>query len=113
MQTVFSQLRQRWKKERGIKIGLGVGLDRGTVVMGSIGSSSHMNFGLVGDAVNTAHRLVEMARHGEIVVSEAVIEALGEKLKDWTFRSLPPVEIRHKSAPLPVYLAQPRKKRFL
>lgn len=112
MQKAFGYLRQRWKKERGIKIGLGVGLDRGTVVMGSIGSSSHMNFGLVGDAVNTAHRLVEMARHGEIVVSEAVVEALGEKLEGWTFKGLPPVEIRHKSAPLQVYLAQPRRKRF-
>ena len=106
MQQVFDQLRHQWMEQQGIEIGLGMGLDRGTVVMGSIGAPSHMNFGMVGDAVNTAHRLVELAQHGEIIVSEAVVGSLVEELPGWAFEPLPPAEIKHKSAPVAIYLAK-------
>jgi PAS domain S-box-containing protein len=106
MQQTFSQLRLRWQEQQGIEIGLGIGLDRGIVVMGNIGAPSHMNFGMVGDVVNTAHRLVELAQHGQIIVSEAIVESMGEALDGWSFERLPLVEIRHKSTPLQVYLAQ-------
>jgi len=105
MQRTFAKLRQQWEEEGGIEIGLGVGLDRGVVVMGSIGAPSHMNFGMVGDAVNTAHRMVELARHGQIIISEAVVEALEGKLMGWTFEHLPPLQFSHRDAPLQVYLA--------
>jgi adenylate cyclase len=106
MQHAFADLRRRWQEERGIEVGLGVGIDRGMVVMGSIGAPTHVNFGLVGDAVNTAHRLVEMAQHGEIIVAEAVVESLGGKLEGWTFERLSPVRIKGKGGPLEIYLAQ-------
>ncbi|MEJ2207978.1 MAG: response regulator [Anaerolineae bacterium] len=48
IQAAFVRLRLRWQEERGVDVGLGVGIDRGSVVMGSIGAASHMNFGLVG-----------------------------------------------------------------
>jgi len=105
MQRTFARLRQQWKEQGGIEIGLGVGLDRGVVVMGSIGAPSHMNFGMVGEAVNTAHRLVELAQHGQIIVSEAVVEALAGKLIGWTFEHLPPLQLSHRDAPLQVYVA--------
>jgi len=105
MQRAFADLHHRWQKERGIEVGLGVGIDRGMVVMGSIGAPSHVNFGLVGDAVNTAHRLVEMAQHGEIIISQAVVESLGRGLEGWTFERLPPVSIKGKGRPLQIYLA--------
>jgi adenylate cyclase len=108
MQQAFARLRRRWRGERGIEIGLGVGIDRGSVVMGSIGAPTHVNFGLVGDAVNTAHRLVELAKHGEIVVSEAAVESLGGKLQGWTFEALPLVKIEGRSKPLQIYLARPQ-----
>ncbi len=107
MQREFAQLRRRWINEQGLEVGLGVGIDRGTVVMGSIGAPSRMNFGMVGDAVNTAHRLVEMARHGEIMVSSAFVRSLGEETEGWTFEPLPPVEVKGKSLPLRIYKAQP------
>jgi adenylate cyclase len=105
MQGVFSHLRRRWRDERGIEVGLGVGIDRGSVVMGSIGAPTHMNFGLVGDAVNTAHRLVELAEHGDIVISKAAVRSVDGELEGWTFEPLPPVSIKGRSAPLQVYLA--------
>jgi len=106
MQQTFSQLRRRWQEQQGIEIGLGIGLDRGIIVMGNIGAPSHMNFGMVGDVVNTAHRLVELAQHGQIIVSETVVQSMGNEPDGWSFERLPLVEIRHKSTPLQVYLAR-------
>jgi class 3 adenylate cyclase len=112
MQRVFAGLRRRWQVEQSIEVGLGVGIDRGTVVMGSIGAPSRMNFGMVGDAVNTAHRLVELAQHGEIIVSEAFVESLDGDSEGWTFERLSPVELKGKSLPLQIYRARPRAKAF-
>ena len=106
MQQEFSRLRRHWKDQQGIEIGLGIGLDRGIVVMGSIGAPSHMNFGMVGDTVNTAHRLVELAQHGQIILSGTALESMGDEPEGWTFELLPHVEISHKSTPLQVYLAR-------
>ena len=106
MQRVFARVRRRWRRERDIEIGLGVGIDRGTVVMGSIGAPTHMNFGLVGDAVNTAHRLVELAEHGDIVVSETAVRSFDGELEGWTFEALPLMTIKGRSEPLQIYLAR-------
>jgi len=106
MQKSFAHMRQRWKEARGIEIGLGVGIDRGVVVMGSIGAPSHMNFGMVGEVVNTAHRLVELAQNGEIIISEALYQSLVEKPEGWTFERQEPMEIKGKSKPVQTYLAR-------
>ncbi|RPI49878.1 MAG: adenylate/guanylate cyclase domain-containing protein [Chloroflexi bacterium] len=106
MQQTFARLRRQWQAERGIEVGLGVGIDQGQVVMGSIGAARHMNFGLVGYAVNTAHRLVELAQHGQIIVSEAVFGGLGGKLEGWTFEPLSPVLPKGRGEPLQIYLAR-------
>jgi PAS domain S-box-containing protein len=108
MQQAFAGMRQRWQEQQGIEIGLGVGMDRGSVVMGSIGAPSHMNFGMVGEAVNTAHRMVELAQNGQILVSEAVHASLPEQLPGWSFERLPPMEIKGRSGPMQIYLARQR-----
>jgi PAS domain S-box-containing protein len=110
LQEAFARLRHGWYEERGMEVGLGVGIDRGGVVMGSIGAASHMNFGLVGDAVNTAHGLVDLAQHGEIIVSKAIVEAIGGRLAGWTFEPRPDVEIKGKRRPQKIYRAhRPRE----
>jgi adenylate cyclase len=106
IQGVFAELREHWKKEQGIEVGLGVGIDRGPVVMGSIGAPSQMNFALFGDAVNIAHHLVELAQHGEIIVTEAVVESLNGELDGWVFERLSPTIIKGKTTPVRVYRAQ-------
>lgn len=107
IQAAFARLRQRWQQERGVEVGLGVGIDRGSVVMGSIGAASHMNFGLVGMAVNTAHGLVDIAQHGEIIVSQSVFVAVGGWLTGWTFEPLTAVELKGKTRPQQIYRAHP------
>jgi PAS domain S-box-containing protein len=107
MQNAFARLHLHWEERQRVGIGLGVGIDRGPVVMGSIGAPSHMNFGMVGEAVNTAHRLVEVAQHGQIIVSQAMVKSLDAKLEGWVFERLPSTAIRPKNVPDELYLARP------
>jgi adenylate cyclase len=51
---------------------MGIGLHAGEVVVGNIGSETRAKYGIVGAAVNLAHRLQAQARGGEVVISEAV-----------------------------------------
>ena len=76
MHRRFDHLRQRWYERLGTDVGLGIGIDMGDVVVGNVGAESRMTFRMVGGAINTAHRLVEIAEDGHIVVSKAVIHEL-------------------------------------
>ena len=56
-------------------IGLHVGINSGTVVVGEMGSSEKKEYTVMGDAVNIASRMKDLAGRGEIVVSEPVFRA--------------------------------------
>lgn len=75
MQLLFDSLRTKWNSENEVLLGLGIGIDRGQVVMGNVGATKRLNFALVGEAVHTAHRLVDIALDGEIIISNSVYES--------------------------------------
>jgi PAS domain S-box-containing protein len=78
MQRRFDELRQSWLLETEIELGLGIGIDAGEVVMGNVGAETRLNFAMVGEAVNTAHRLVDIAQDGQVVISKGVYEEVGD-----------------------------------
>jgi class 3 adenylate cyclase len=49
---------------------MGIGLHVGEVVVGNIGSETRAKYGIVGAAVNLAHRLQAQAGGGEVVISQ-------------------------------------------
>jgi len=51
---------------------MGIGLHAGEVVVGNIGSETRAKYGIVGSAVNLAHRIQAQALGGEVVVSQDV-----------------------------------------
>ncbi len=53
---------------------MGIGLHAGEVVVGNIGSETRAKYGIVGSAVNLAHRIQAQARGGEVVVSQAMYD---------------------------------------
>jgi class 3 adenylate cyclase len=63
--------------ERFARLGLGVGLHTGEATVGNVGSERVMDYTVIGDTVNVAHRLQETARRGEILISEATCLAAG------------------------------------
>ena len=83
MQEAFTALRQQWYTNSGMDLGLGIGIDEGDVVMGNVGAESRLSFRMVGAAMNTAHRLVDLAEDGHIVISEAVHDGLLAEVPAW------------------------------
>jgi adenylate cyclase len=69
---------RRWKQKWGVEVQLAMGLHTGTVVAGNLGSEKRMEYTVIGDAVNVAARLESMAQPGQILVSAATREKLGE-----------------------------------
>lgn len=58
-----------------------VGIHTGTAVAGNIGTAQMMNYTVIGDAVNQAKRLQEMAGRGQILISEEMGALLPESVK--------------------------------
>lgn len=53
-------------------VGLHAGINRGTVVVGEMGSKEKKEYTILGEAVNLASRLKDVAGEGEILVSDAI-----------------------------------------
>ncbi|MEW5988686.1 MAG: response regulator [Chloroflexota bacterium] len=107
MQRRFNELRQRWFGRLGTAVGLGVGVDQGEVVVGNVGAETRMNFAMVGEAVNTAHRLMEIAEDAQVIISESVYNALSETaarlLRVIPFEAMGEVALKGKTRPQPLY----------
>src|SRR5207249_8144548 len=67
---------RRWTAEGLPMFDLGIGLSTGLVAAALIGSDERAEYSLVGDAVNLAQRLQQLASCGETVVSDATYGAL-------------------------------------
>jgi ABC-type oligopeptide transport system substrate-binding subunit/class 3 adenylate cyclase len=60
-----------------------VGVNTGSVVLGPVGAGSRVEYGAVGDAINTAARLQSAAAPGSVLVGEST-HRLVEPLFDWS-----------------------------
>ncbi len=82
MQAAFNQTRRKWQAEGLPDLGLGIGVNTGEAVVGTlrVGSSKRLDYTAIGDAVNTAQRLQNIAAGGQILFSAATRERLEGKL---------------------------------
>jgi len=53
---------------------VGIGINRGEVIVGNIGSHEHMDFTAVGSAVNIASRLCSSAKAGKVIVDKSTYD---------------------------------------
>ncbi len=111
MQERFNERQAEWAARSGANIGLGIGIDQGEVVIGNVGSHRRMNLALVGEAVNTAHRLVDLAEDGQIVVSESFHEEIEMVSAD--FVAIRDIYIKGKPETTVVYCANQRKRELI
>jgi adenylate cyclase len=63
--------------EANLLFAVGCGINQGPAVIGNIGSPEHLDYSVVGETVNLASRLCDLAEPMSIVVSEGVCTGIG------------------------------------
>ena len=64
-----------WGTDAVPTLGVGIGLNTGTVIAGAIGGGGRLEYTVIGDAVNVAQRLQSEAEGGEIVAAASTVAA--------------------------------------
>ncbi len=101
----FARLAREWKVKHGVEVGLGIGINEGVAVAGNVGSPAYMNYTLIGDTVNTAARITQRARAGEMLFSERVMRSIRQAGIKLDAVELPAMELKGKSEPLKIFCA--------
>ena len=100
MQEQITRLNKNRKKRKEAPIMVGIGINRGIVVSGNIGSRDMMDYTVIGDAVNLGARLCSAASPGEILVSPTVWK---ETKKQFSYKELEPIKVKGKKIKVGVY----------
>ncbi len=86
-------------------LGMGVGVNSGTVIVGSMGSERRMEYTAVGDPVNVASRLCGVAAAGEILCSEATA---GKARGAFKLEAIPSQKVKGKEQAVKVFRVSPK-----
>jgi class 3 adenylate cyclase len=93
---VVGLVRERY----GGQVGVGIGVNSGSVVSGTVGGGGRVEFTVIGDTVNTAARVEAATREtgDDVLITESTRERLCSDVFD--FEERPPVPLRGKSVPV-------------
>ncbi|MFN8485837.1 MAG: tetratricopeptide repeat protein [Anaerolineae bacterium] len=76
-----------------------IGITRGRMRAGPYGGVERHTYGVIGDSINLAARLMQHAEPGQILVTDAIAEAVD----DWfVLDRLPPIRVKGKSEPVAI-----------
>jgi adenylate cyclase len=81
-------------RESGIAFEVGIGINTGFVVAGYVGTAERVEFTVLGDPVNVAHRLETMARPNRVVIGPVTAATVTGR---FNLRHLGAVELRGRS----------------
>lgn len=97
---IMAEVNLSREKKGLVRLPMGIGLDSGDVIAGSMGSKVRMEYTIIGDAVNVASRLSGIAKGGETLVGEKVFMKVKE---DVSWAKMPDVNIKGIEGAFPIY----------
>jgi adenylate cyclase len=99
----FAPVGRQWERRFGIATGVGVGICRGEAIIGNIGSPHYISYTIIGNPVNTAARLMQMAAANEVLVCGQFFEAVRGLVPERDVQSRGNVALRGRTEPTPVF----------
>ena len=99
---ILAQARSMQQQDLGPVLPLGLGIARGEVMIGNIGSPEHLDYSAIGETVNLAARLCGHAKAGQVLVSSSVHEVL-ENDPEFNFGRSMAVDIKGFTDPVTVH----------
>ncbi|MGW8194005.1 MAG: adenylate/guanylate cyclase domain-containing protein [Desulforhopalus sp.] len=100
--TGFERLRAKWivRKKVFRQVGLGIGISRGPMFLGNVGSAKRLDYTVIGADVNIAQRLASETEPGRILITDKVHRRLGGK---FTVSAEQSMQLRGIEEPVNVY----------
>jgi class 3 adenylate cyclase len=102
----FAPVATAWHERVGLELGVGVGICAGEAIIGNVGSEHYASYTIIGNPVNTAARLMQMAAAGEVLVCGPVFERIRHLLSGHRVDGRGDVALRGRSEPIPVFAVQ-------
>lgn len=100
MMAALERLNTRWRAQGRPELQIGIGLNHGDAFAGYLGSERRLEFTIIGDTVNAAHRLCGEAEGGEILVTQSLRDALTEP---HALVEHKPLHVSGRTEPIPVH----------
>ena len=96
----LANMNAKWREKGRRELQIGIGINFGEVFAGNLGSNRRLEYTVIGDAVNLAKRLCDVAGPNEILISESFYQALKKPPK---VEALEPIQVKGKSKKIPIY----------
>jgi len=102
MMVKLNEMNNVWQNQGKERISIGIGLNTGPMVVGFVGSTSRMDYTLMGDMVNLGARLegTNKIYNTSIIISEFTYEEVKEHV---IARELDLIRVKGKEKPVTIY----------
>jgi class 3 adenylate cyclase len=98
MRDAVATLARNWRRH-DYQIGFGIGIAQGFATLGQIGFEGRFDYSAIGTVINTAARLCDVAKDGQILVTSRIAAAVAEVAD---VREIGPLTFKGLSRPLAV-----------